>query len=74
MRFLGDGFVFDPVWGMFHRVSPTAALLLRALDEGTKPRDLPALLVARYGIDQARAARDAERFMQELRALGLVTA
>ena len=71
LRFHGDGFVFDAVWGGFHRLSPSAAIVLRALQAGTPPHGIPALLVGRYGIDEARAARDAERFLDELRALGL---
>ncbi len=72
LRFLGDGFVFDATWGTFHRVSPAAAFLLRTLADGKARRDLPALLSAQYGIEPARAARDVERFLQDLRSVGLI--
>lgn len=71
LRFPGEGFVFDAVWGGFHRLSPSAAGILRALRSGTPPQGIPALLAARYGIEEPRATRDAERFLQELHALGL---
>lgn len=71
LRYPGEGFVFDAVWGGFHRLSPSAGVVLHALSTGTPPRDIPALLMRRYGIEEARATRDAERFLQELQALGL---
>ena len=72
LKFYGDTFVFDAVWGMFYRISPTAAFVLRAMDGGALRDDLPDLLARQYGIDRTRAIRDAELFVNELTARGLI--
>ena len=72
LRFYGDTFVFDAAWGMFYRISPTAAFVLHAIDGGASREDLPDLLARHYGIDRSRAMRDAELFLNELTARGLV--
>jgi len=69
--FYEDSFVFDSVSGMFYRLNPTAAFVLRAMDDGTRPNQLPELLQSRYGIAHKSAVRDAELFLNELAALGL---
>lgn len=69
LRFYGDEFVFDTVSGMFFRLSPSAAFILRRLLSGTELRDLPETLEARYGIDRGTAMRDVELFLNELAAL-----
>lgn len=73
LKFYGDTFVFDVVWGMFYRISPTAAFVLRAMDGGASREDLPDLLARQYGIDRTRAIRDAEIFFNELSARGLIS-
>lgn len=72
LKFYGDTFVFDTVWGMFYRISPTAAFVLRALDDGASREALPDLLARHYGIDRTRAIRDAELFIGELTTRGLI--
>jgi hypothetical protein len=57
---------------MFYRISPTAAFVLRAMDDGASREDLPDLLAKQYGIDRTRAIRDAELFLNELTARGLI--
>lgn len=69
LRFYGDEFVFDTVSGMFFRLSPTASLVLRSVEAGTKLADLPTVLEKRYGVDRATATRDVELFLNELAAL-----
>lgn len=69
--FCEDSFVFDTVSGLFYRVNPTAAFVLRAMENGTRPHELPDLLESRYAIDHKSAVRDAELFVNELVSLGL---
>lgn len=72
LRFYGEGCVFEPVWGLFFRLSPSAALLLRALSEGQQQAALPLVLAQRFGIPLPRARRDTDLFLNDLAALGLV--
>lgn len=69
LRFYGDEFVFDAVSGMFFRLSPTGAFVLRCLAAGKKPGDLAGALQARFNIDRSTAIRDVELFLNELAAL-----
>ena len=55
--------------GMFFRLSPTGAFVLRALNAGVKRGELAGVLQNRYGIDQATATRDIELFLNELASL-----
>jgi len=57
---------------MFYRISPTAAFVLRAIEAGASRDDLPDLLARQYDIDQARAMRDVELFLNDLGVLGLI--
>jgi hypothetical protein len=69
LRFYGDEFVFDVVSGMFFRLNPVASYMLRALDSGASPSELPHLLVERYRLDNATATRDAQLFINNLAAM-----
>ena len=69
--FYEDSFVFDTVSGMFYRLNPTAAFLLRALENGTRPDQIPELLQSHFAIKHKSAVRDAELFVNELAELGL---
>lgn len=69
LRFYGDEFVFDTVSGLFYRVSPSAAFMLRAMARGAAPGELADALCARYGIDRAVAMRDAELFLNDVASL-----
>lgn len=69
--FYEDCFVFNTVSGLFYRLNPTAAFVLRALADGTRPHQLPDLLQSHYTIDHKTAVRDAELFINELVSLGL---
>ena len=55
-------------------VNPAGTLLWRALERGASREDLAAELVAAYGIDLSRAREDAQRFLGELEAAGLLEA
>lgn len=69
LQFYGDEFVFDRVSGLFYRVSPTAGFLLRSLDSGAEPAELPKLLQSRYRLDSATANRDVALFLNDLATL-----
>lgn len=69
--FYEDNFVFDTVSGMFYRLNPTAAFVLRAIGDGVRIDQLPELLQSHYDIEHKSAVRDAELFVNELAALGL---
>jgi hypothetical protein len=71
-RFYGDQFLLDTVTGKFYRVTPTAGFILRALIDGTDSDALAGIIEKRFGVDRARAVRDVELFLSELRSLGLV--
>lgn len=73
LAFYEDSFVFDTVSGLFYRLNPTAAFVLRAIVDGTKPSEVPELLQRRYGIDRKAAVRDAELFLNEIAELELHT-
>lgn len=49
------------------------AVLWRALAEGTTRERLADELVCAFGIERGRAAADADRFVEELAAQGLLT-
>jgi hypothetical protein len=69
LRFYDDEFVFDVVSGMFFRLNPAGSYMLRALDSGASPSELPQLLTERYGLDKATATRDAQLFINNLAAI-----
>ena len=50
----------------------SGTLLWRALAEGTTREGLADVLVAAYGIDRERARLDADRFVAEVAAQGLL--
>lgn len=72
LRFYGDQFVFDTVSGRFHRLSPMAGFILKALIEGRNPDELGEMVETRFGIARMKAARDVELFLSEVRALELI--
>ncbi|MCK9908150.1 PqqD family protein [Microbacteriaceae bacterium K1510] len=71
-RFYGDQFVLDTLSGNFYRVTPTAGFILRRLVAGRKPGELVNVVADHFKIDRARALRDVEMFMSELRSLGII--
>jgi hypothetical protein len=66
LRFYGDEFIFDTVSGMFFRISPTAGLILRSLQSGTRPDRLADEIQERYGISRSAALRDVELLRNDL--------
>ncbi len=72
LRFYGENFVLDTVSGSFYRLTPTAAFILQALIERSDRGDLAERVQNRFGTSQARAVRDVELFLSELRSLGLI--
>ena len=73
LRFYGDEFVFNTASGLFYRISPTTAFLLRMLEDGAKTADLPGLLQSRYQLSAATASHDVARFLNDLTALQLLS-
>jgi len=71
-RFYGAQFLLDTVSGKFYRITPTAAFILRALIDGKNNVQLTEMVERRYGVDRARAGRDVELFLAELRSLGII--
>jgi hypothetical protein len=70
--FYEDTFVFDTISGTFYRLNSAAAFALRAITDGTTARELPEKIQCHYGIDHRSAVRDAELFLNDLAALGLL--
>ena len=66
LRFYGDEFVFDTVSGMFFRINPTASLILRSLQGGTRPERLADEIQERFGISRSAALRDVELLRNDL--------
>lgn len=50
----------------------TGLLLWRALADGASRAQLASLLVDRFGVEDTRAAADVDRFLDSLRARGLL--
>lgn len=71
-RFYGDQFLLDTISGKFYRVTPTASFILRALIDGKNNDELAETVERRFGVDRARATRDIELFLSELRSLGII--
>ena len=71
-RFYGEEFVLDMISGNFYRVTPTAGFILRALGDGRDLAELPRIVERQFGIDRAKASRDVELFLSELRSLGII--
>jgi len=69
LRFYGDQFVFDTESGMFFRLSPTAGVVLQALNTGMSLSEAADLLQRQYGIDKMSATRDVELLLNDLTAL-----
>ena len=71
-RFYGEEFVLDTISGNFYRVTSTAGFILRALVDGKEQAELVGIVERQFGIDHARANRDIELFLSELRSLGII--
>ena len=70
----GELVAVDTRTSTYLATNPTGLLLWRALADGTTEEALAAELVARFGIDAERAAADVSRFVQSVRARGLLAA
>lgn len=72
LRFYGDQFVLDTVSGRFYRLTPMAGFVLKALIEGGDDDELAKIVEKRFGTRHAKATRDVELFLSELRSLELI--
>ncbi len=67
-----EGFLFDPVTGGSYTVNQTGLFILKALKEGKKAEEIPALLTEEFEVDYETAQRDTVDFVEKLRSYGLV--
>ena len=59
---------------MYLAANSSAGVLWRMLARGATRDELAAALVAAYGIDPAAAGADTDRFLEQMRTAGLLTA
>ncbi|HWC25366.1 MAG TPA: PqqD family protein [Solirubrobacteraceae bacterium] len=64
--------MLDAEQSTYIATNPSGTVLWAALQQGVTRRQLIDALVARYGIDDERAARDTDAFLAELRARDLL--
>lgn len=69
LRFYGEEFLFDTASGMFYRLSPTAAFIVRSLMDGADVCGLIDIMQKRYGIERVTASRDIELLLNDLTAI-----
>jgi len=74
INFYGDRFIFDCITGSFHRISGTAAFVIRELQKNNSLLDIIHHFSKRYGISTKKAVTDVEILISELIALSLVKA
>ncbi|MFC6879149.1 MULTISPECIES: lasso peptide biosynthesis PqqD family chaperone [Actinomadura] len=65
--------LLDERRGRYFRLSPTAAAIVRDLEEGRGVPGTVRAVAERYGITEERAGADVQGLLARLRALGLVT-
>ena len=71
-RFYNDQFLLDTVTGHFFRVSIPAGFILKNLIQGKSGEELVDIVQSHFAIDRAKAIRDVEMFLAELRSVGIV--
>lgn len=71
-RFYSDQFLLDTVTGQFFRVSPAAGFIFKNLMQGKSTEQLVDIVKNHFGIDRAKAVRDVEMFLAELRSVGII--
>jgi hypothetical protein len=68
----GEVIVLDVTSATYFATGRSGALLWRALVDGARPDELAGVLAAEFDLDPATAREDADRFVAELRARGLL--
>lgn len=71
IKIYGERFVFDCITGSFHRISETAAFVIKELQRETKLQDIIDLFSKHYGISTKKAVADIEILISELIALNI---
>lgn len=66
-----DRFLFNPVSGMFFRLSHEAAWVLNEMRSGRGRSEIEIRLAEEFGIDRGTALRDCDRFIDRLERLGI---
>ena len=74
VKIYGERFVFDCITGSFHRISETAAFIIRELQRETKLLDIIELFSKHYNISTKKAVADVEILISELIALNILGA
>jgi hypothetical protein len=67
-----QGFLFDHNSGLIYTVNGVGAFLLGRLIAGGEPRALTGELLEHYEVDETRAARDVDEFLDLLRRHNLL--
>lgn len=74
LRFFGSDFVLNTETGMFYRVTPTAILLLQAIQQGADSAALAEIIQRHCAVSRMTAVRDVELLINELSVRGILTA
>ncbi|MDR7276848.1 lasso peptide biosynthesis PqqD family chaperone [Catenuloplanes atrovinosus] len=64
--------LLDERTGAYYTLNPTAALVVRTLDEGGDEAAAAAALVTRFGVDRRTASEDVAELVGSLRTAGLL--
>jgi len=72
MAINGEGFLFDPTSGESFTVNPTAALMIRGMQEGRSPKEIITRLTDTFDVPSERAERDYADFIAQLKLNQLV--
>lgn len=73
LKFFGSEFVLNTATGMFYRVTPTAILILKALQQGADNGALAEVVQKHCTVSRMTAVRDIELLINELAARGILT-
>ena len=68
----GETVVLNPKTGEVHQLNAVASCLWRSLEQATEIDRLVQQLVDEFDVDQQTAARDVERFLDDMLARNLV--
>lgn len=73
LKFFGSEFVLNTETGMFYRVTPTAILILQAIQQGTRSEALADVIQRHCAVSRMTAVRDVELLINELSVRGILT-
>ncbi len=67
-----QGVAFNAATGHSYMLNPSGAFILKALQTGSEPQHVVAMVSGRYAVLTDDAERDVTDFMGRLRMLGLI--